>query len=260
MPLSSRREAACQRFIKEIRPRNPLYKLIRSQVVVAEPGPYTLRATRQLYLKGLCHDLRMRAQLEKVCQFFQVSSGWFPSHSILAIAVSIILWLSPTFKVVFLLVLRCYIFVLSVFWNFSERCNANYVVRVMADVDLPVADKRIYSSAVVRNRTWTRGHGQIWSDSIIFSSWVAAKLENAAMDTDSKSKSTRGINMTKKGGIRLVYVWAYCDGHMFAKHIEINCLDQWNLTSFQHDFAVDPQWLSATIAAVGELTVALLSV
>ena len=27
---------------------------------------------------------------------------------------------------------------------------------------------------------------------------------NAAMDTDSKSKSTRGINMAKKGGI---YVW-----------------------------------------------------
>ena len=65
--------------------------------------------------------------------------------------------------------------------------------------------KRVYSSAVVRNRTWKRGHGRIWSDSIIFSSWVAAKLENAAMDTDSKSKSARGINM-KKGGIRLVYV------------------------------------------------------
>ena len=66
--------------------------------------------------------------------------------------------------------------------------------------------KRIYSSAVVRNRTWTRGHGRIWSDSIIFSSWVAAKLENAAMDTDSKSKCTRGINMTKTGDIRLFYV------------------------------------------------------
>ena len=88
---------------------------------------------------------------------------------------------------------------------------------------------------------------------------VAAKLENAAMDTDSISKSTRGINMTK-GGIRLVYVWAHCDGHIFAKYIEINCLDQRNPTSFQHDFAVDPQWLPATIAAVGELTVALLSV
>ena len=92
--------------------------------------------------------------------------------------------------------------------------------------------KRIYSSAVVRNQTWKRGHGRIWSDSIIFSSWVAAKLENAAMDTDLKSKSTRGINMTK-GGIRLVYVWAHCDGHIFAKYIEINCLDQRNLTSFQ---------------------------
>ena len=57
------------------------------------------------------------------------------------------------------------------------------------------------------------------------SSWVAAKLENAAMDTDSKSKSTRGINMTK-GGIRLVYVCAHCDGHIFAKHIEINCLEK----------------------------------
>ena len=120
--------------------------------------------------------------------------------------------------------------------------------------------KRIYSSAVVRNRTWKRGHGRIWSDSIIFSSWVAAKLENAAMDTDSKSKSSRGINTTKKGGIRLVYVWAHCDGHIFAKYIEINCLDQRNLTSFQHDFAVDPQWLPPTIAAVGELTVALFSV
>ena len=77
--------------------------------------------------------------------------------------------------------------------------------------------------------------------------------------TDSKSKSTRGINvMTKKGGIRLVYVWAHCDGHVLAKRIEINCLDQRNLTSFQHDVAVDPQWLPATI--VGELTVALLSV
>ena len=38
----------------------------------------------------------------------------------------------------------------------------------------------------------------------------------------------RGMNMTKKGGIRLVYVWAHCDGHVFAKHIEINCLDQRN--------------------------------
>ena len=44
------------------------------------------------------------------------------------------------------------------------------------------------------------------SDSIIFPSWIAAKLEYAAMDTDSKSKSTRGFNMTKKGAIRLVYV------------------------------------------------------
>ena len=55
------------------------------------------------------------------------------------------------------------------------------------------------------------------------------QLENAAMDTDLKSKSTRGINMTK-GGIRLVYVWAHCDGHIFARYIEINCLDQRNLT------------------------------
>ena len=36
-----------------------------------------------------------------------------------------------------------------------------------------------------------------------------------------------------KGGTRLVYVWAHCDGHIFAKYIEINCLDQRNLTSFQ---------------------------
>ena len=72
---------------------------------------------------------------------------------------------------------------------------------------------------------------------------------------------TRNRNLIEaKGGIRLVYVWAHCDVHIFAKYIEINCLDQRNLTSFQHDFAVDPQWLPATIAAVGELTVALLSV
>ena len=32
------------------------------------------------------------------------------------------------------------------------------------------------------------------------------RIWRAAMDTDSESKSTRGINMAKKGGIRLVYV------------------------------------------------------
>ena len=42
-------------------------------------------------LKGLCHDPRMRAQLEKIGQFFQVSTGWSPSLSILAIAASILL-------------------------------------------------------------------------------------------------------------------------------------------------------------------------
>ena len=36
--------------------------------------------------------------------------------------------------------------------------------------------KRIYSSAVVRNRNWRRGHGRIWSDGIIFSS-CCTKLE-----------------------------------------------------------------------------------
>ena len=209
-------------------------------------------------LKGLCHDLRMRAQLEKIGQFFQVSLGWFPSSQSWPSLLLSYCNCPPRLKLGFFL----FSVAIFLFYRFSETflkdvtelCRPGHGGRRSGS-----GRKRIYSSAVVRNRTWKRGHGRIWSDSIIFSSWVAAKLENAAMDTDSKSKSTRGINMTK-GGIRLVYVWAHRDGHIFAKYIEINCLDQRNLTSFQHDFAVDPQWLPATIAAVGELTVALLSV
>ena len=34
-----------------------------------------LGLSRAIALKGLCHDLRMRAQLEKIGQFFQVSLG-----------------------------------------------------------------------------------------------------------------------------------------------------------------------------------------
>ena len=88
------------------------------------------------------------------------------------------------FKVGFLLVLRCYIFVYRFSETFlkdvTELCRPGHGGRRSGS-----GQKRIYSSAVVRNRTWKRGHGRIWSDSIIFSSWVAAKLENAAMDTDS---------------------------------------------------------------------------
>ena len=208
---------------------------------------------------GLCHDLRMRAQLEKFANFFKIRRDDFlPSQSCPSLFLSYCNC-PPRLKLCF------FVFPVAIFLfhrfsqtflkDVTELCRPGHGGRPFGS-----GRKRIYSSAVVRNRTWRRGHGQIWPDSIIFPSWVAAKLENAAMDTDSKSKYTRGINMTKKGGIRLVYVWAHCDGHIFAKHIEINCLDQRNLTSFQHDFAVDRQWLPATIAAVGELTVALLSV
>ena len=77
----------------------------------------------------------------------------------------------------FLLVLRCYIFISPVFWNtflkdITELCRPGHGGRWSSS-----GRTRIYSSAVVRNRNWRRGHGWIWSDGIIFSFWVAAKLE-----------------------------------------------------------------------------------
>ena len=133
---------------------------------------------------GLCHDLRMRAQLENVGQLFQVSSGWFPSLSILAIAVSILLWLSPTVKPVFLFVLRCYIF------HGSRRTRSGR--------------KRIYSSAVVRNRNWRRGHGRIWSNGIIF--WIIWIVRGKSVRFDLEDFTSTTCGKTK-GELKNIHVY-----------------------------------------------------